>query len=96
MGIIDEATIAYLEERIDTTEAKIPKIEAIEAEVAELKEVTAKTNLDLMGMPDFRKLGVGLREDIDKKIEGVNTHKLTVSDTEPSNPQLNDLWVDIS
>lgn len=30
------------------------------------------------------------------KITGVNTAKITVSDTEPTNPAINDLWVDTS
>ncbi len=29
-----------------------------------------------------------------KKVEGVGTHKITVSDTEPSNPAIGDLWID--
>ena|SRR3990167_3055184 len=53
-------------------------------------------NINILGMPNFRKLAMGLRQDIDTKIEGVNTHRITVSATEPSNPTLNDLWVDTS
>lgn len=29
-------------------------------------------------------------------IEGVGTSKITVSDSEPSNPQTGDLWIDTS
>ena len=32
----------------------------------------------------------------DTRVIGVNTHKITVSDTAPVNPALYDLWVDIS
>lgn len=51
-------------------------------------------NIDVFGMPDFRKLAMGIREDLDTKITGIYTHKITVSATEPTGPQLNDLWVD--
>lgn len=53
-------------------------------------------NIDILGMPDFRKLAMGLQQQIDERIIGVGTHKLTVSSTAPSNPNLYDLWVDIS
>lgn len=53
-------------------------------------------NINILGMPDFRKLAMGLQQQIDERILGVNTHKLTVSATEPTNPALYDLWVDIS
>jgi hypothetical protein len=37
-----------------------------------------------------------LRKDVDVRIVGVNTQRLTVSAVAPVNPQLNDLWLDIS
>lgn len=37
-----------------------------------------------------------LQTELDTKIVGVNTHKITVSPTAPSDPALNDLWVDTS
>jgi hypothetical protein len=99
MGTVDNATIAYLEDRINTTESKIPTTEKLEEDliprVIEVAEVTAKKNLDIFDMPGLRKMGMGLRQDLDTKIEGVNVKKLTVSDTEPTNPQPNDLWIDI-
>jgi hypothetical protein len=49
-----------------------------------------------LGMPDFRKLAMGLQQQIDERIIGVNTHKLTVSATEPTSPSVGDLWVQIS
>jgi len=59
-----------------------------------------KKNIDLMGMPDFRKMGIGLRQDIDnleeKKVKGEGVKKITVSTTAPTNPNVGDLWVDIS
>lgn len=53
-------------------------------------------NIDILGMPLFRQLAMGLREDVDTKITGVFTHKITVAAVAPSNPVLNDLWVDTS
>lgn len=35
-----------------------------------------------------------LRVDVNTKVTGWGTHNITVSDTAPSNPSLNDLWVD--
>lgn len=90
-----------LRDMIRQVEEKIPKIEKYDdTELRELivnhfSENFAK-NIDMLGMPNFRQLATGLRQDLDTKIEGVNTHKLTVSATSPSNPQLNDLWLDIS
>lgn len=37
-----------------------------------------------------------MRKDIDSKVTGWGTHNLYVSATEPANPSLYDLWVDIS
>jgi hypothetical protein len=37
-----------------------------------------------------------MRKELDQKIWGINTQRLTVSATAPVNPQLNDLWYDIS
>ena len=103
MGMVDVATIAYLEDKMVQVESKIPEpvdVEKIKEqllpEVVEISKVTAQSNIDLMGMPNFRKLGVGLQQQIDERIMGVNTKKLTVATTAPSNPQLNDLWIDIS
>lgn len=55
-----------------------------------------KKNIDILGMPDFRKLAMGLQQQIDERIIGVNTHKLTVSATEPTSPSVGDIWLDIS
>lgn len=53
-------------------------------------------NINILGMPDFRKLAMGLQQQIDERILGVNTHKLTVSETEPVGSVDGDLWLDIS
>ncbi len=90
-----------LKEMIRQVEEKIPTFtpyndtELRELIVNHFSENFAK-NIDMLGMPNFRQLATGLRQDLDEKITGVNTHKLTVSATSPSNPQLNDLWLDIS
>ncbi len=45
------------------------------------------------GMPDFRKLGVGLQAQIDTKIEGVNVYRIIYSATEPTDARINDIWI---
>jgi len=49
-----------------------------------------KENINVLGMPDFRKLAMGLRQDIDA------IQLITVSTSPPSSPTVNDLWYDIS
>ncbi len=96
---VSPATVGYLEDLIKTVEAKVVDQEGMERLKGELlneMKIDVEKNIDIMGMPDFRKLSMGIQEDVATKIQGVNTHKLTVSSTEPTNPQLNDLWVDIS
>lgn len=90
-----------LREMIKQVEEKIPTFttyddtELRELIVNHFSENFAK-NIDMLGMPNFRQLATGLRADIDERIIGVNTNKLTVSATAPSNPQLNQLWLDVS
>lgn len=55
-----------------------------------------KKNIDILGMPDFRKLAMGLQQQIDNRIIGVGTLKVTVSATEPTSPNVGDLWVQTS
>lgn len=59
-----------------------------------------KKNIAVFNMPDFRRLAIGLREDIDQRVVGTSDNKtvpkITVSAMEPTNPKLYDLWVDIS
>jgi len=70
---IDESTIGYLEEKIDS------KIKSVKKEIPEpvdiegLKEFfrddfheNFKKNINIMGMPDFRKLAMGLQGQIDE------------------------------
>jgi hypothetical protein len=97
MGMVDVATIAYLEDSIKTVESKITAVEPETVEQFESKLEQSIKISNLKGeMSRLQRTDLGLRQDVDEKITGVNTHKLTVSATEPANPQLNDLWVDIS
>jgi len=78
----------------------IPKFKEIVKEVeknfSDSFSENFEKNMDIMGMPDFRKLGMGLQQQIDTRIIGDPTKKITISDTEPSNPSVGDLWVDTS
>jgi len=53
-------------------------------------------NVKAYTLKPMQQLAMGLQGQIDTKIEGVNTSKLTVASTAPSSPKLYDLWVDIS
>lgn len=69
--------------------------------IAEHSADIVMKNPELVGMPQFRAMTMGLRGDIDEiksnnYIIGEPTKKITVSDTEPPNPSVGDLWVDIS
>lgn len=86
--------IKTLVENIDIPEPV--DVEGLRKEFVEYFAQSFKKNIDTLGMPDFRQLGMGLRQDLDTKIEGVNTDKITVSTTAPTNPQLYDIWIDIS
>lgn len=70
-----ETMVAYLEDLIQSVDKKIPtpetpdsfraKVEAI-IQVSEVAWDSVKKNLDIMGMPDFRKLAMGLQAQIDE------------------------------
>ena len=78
---------------------KIPKVPDYKKLKKELEDYSAdhiSKKIDILGMPDWRKSVMGLQGQIDEKVKGVNTKKITISATEPSNPKLYDLWVDIS
>jgi hypothetical protein len=64
------------------------------------KDLADRIMPDLVGMPAFRAMGMGLRGDIDRleteKVTGIGTHKITVSAVEPTNPAVGDIWIDIS
>lgn len=89
--------IGAISKRVD--EIKIPSpvdVKKIEERLTSIFQEMFEHNIDILGMPNFRKLSMGLRQDIDTKVEGVYTSKITVSAVAPVNPKLNDLWVDIS
>lgn len=67
---IDTKTVAFIHERLNNFDKKLLEIKQVDVE--NIKEdlkghfgETFKKNIDIMGMPDFRKLAMGLREDID-------------------------------
>lgn len=96
---VDDATISYLEDRIekvkeqskaeaiDVIRKEIPHVDvaALKGELLNTLEVKAKEQIDIMGMPDFRKLGMGLQEQIDKiNSIGVGGSSLTIEETDGS------------
>lgn len=98
--VLDELKKDILTLQMSNAEAtdKIRKLPIVDERkiVKKIDDSTAKLEAKMFDMPDFRQMGIGLRADVDTKIQGVNTNKLTVSDTAPANPKLYDLWVDIS
>lgn len=63
----DPATIGYLEDKIDSI--KIPEqidVVALKEEVKNIFGEMFKHNIDTLGMPDFRKLAMGLQAQIDE------------------------------
>lgn len=65
------AEVGFLNDKVDNI--KIPDVPvldvpALKGELLNEMDVRAKKQIDIMGMPDFRKLGLGLREDVDRLI----------------------------
>jgi hypothetical protein len=92
-GFVDEATIAYLENEIEETRKSIPG----PFDPTELKEEFYR-EMDVIqevisGMPDFRKLGMGLQAQIDTKIEGVGVSRIIYSVTQPTDYRTGDIWI---
>jgi hypothetical protein len=91
-----------LREEISRVESKIPTVpapfnpEPLKEELRNEFQQNLEHNIDALGMPDFRKLGMGLQSQLDDKVTSYTTDKLTVSTTQPTNPQLYDLWLDIN
>ena len=98
--VLDELKKDILTLQMSNAEAndKIRKLPVVDERkiVKKISDSTAKLEAKMFDMPDFRQMGIGLRADLDTKIQGVNTDKLTVSDTAPANPKLYQLWYDIS
>lgn len=86
-----------LKKDIQRIESKVDgiKIPEVDTSVFLRKDEFAENfehNIDTLGMPDFRKLGMGLQQQIDEK-----QALITFSTTAPTgNLYLNRLWVDLS
>jgi hypothetical protein len=78
MGIIDEATIAYLEEEVKKAQADTDSFNRA------IGIVDQRTSFLINKASNLEK----------NKITGVGVNTITVSDTTPTNPQAGDLWID--
>lgn len=88
------AELGYLNDKLDNLD--IPEGndgEKIKEELRSEFMEQLEHNIDMLDMPDFRKLAVGLQDQIDKKITGVGVSRIIYSDTEPTNPQVGDIWI---
>ena len=97
----DVATVGYLEDKIESIKIPDPiNIEVLKTELTSTFQEQLEHNIDALGMPDFRKLAMGLRSDIDVRVVGDSDNrsipKLTVGYTAPTNPKLYDLWYDLN
>jgi hypothetical protein len=88
-GFVDEETIGYLEEKIDTVAKSIPVVPDLTDFYKEMDVIQEV----IKGMPDFRKLGMGLQDQIDKKITGINVNRIIYSVTEPTNQPVGTIWI---
>jgi hypothetical protein len=89
------AELGYIQDRLENLpEPTEPDYEALKDEIRNDFAIFLEHNTNVFDMPDFRKLSMGLQAQVDTKIEGVGVTKITVSDTEPDSPNVNDLWID--
>jgi hypothetical protein len=86
--LLNKINSIQLPREVDEKQIKLDLFNALKKDI--------NRDIEMLGMPDFRKLAMGLQQQIDERIIGVNTHKLTVSATEPTSPSVGDLWVQIS
>jgi hypothetical protein len=89
------AELGFVRDQVE----QLPKIEPIDQEVLK-KEINDGFKKDIavmqevvQGMPDFRKLGMGLQQQIDTKIEGVNVNRIIYSSTEPVGQPAGTIWI---
>jgi len=90
-GFVDDATIAYLEDKIDSIEIPEP-FDAEELKNEFYKEIAVIQEV-IQGMPDFRKLGMGLQAQLDTKITGINVNRIIYSLTEPTGQPTGTIWI---
>jgi hypothetical protein len=106
--IIEEYDATYLEEQIVAVRKKLQELKIpppyddskIREFVKNYFSENFEKNINLLGMPNFRQLAIGLRQDIDIRVVGDSDNKsipkLTVGYTEPVSPKLYDLWYDLN
>lgn len=85
----DPATIGYLEDKIDSI--KIPEqidVVALKEEVKNIFGEMFKHNINTIGMPDFRKLGMGLQQQIDELRSGTSNGGISLTDLSATAPLL--------
>ena len=87
-----------------TVDKEIEKVkkDIVKVAVKDSADLVMK-NPELITMPQFRAMGMGLRGDIDANTErfknyilGDGINKITVGAVEPTNPNIGDLWLDQS
>jgi hypothetical protein len=103
-GYVEKTLDSHKDDVLENVEEKLSeRTEALKKEFEDYIAQSFKKNIDIMGMPDFRKLAMGLQAQLDELSSGGTfwlngtpgaKNTLTVSSTEPTNPTLNDLWVD--
>jgi len=96
---IPETTVAYLEERIDSIKIPDPvDMQKIEDWSRNLFAELFEHNINTLGMPDFRKLAMGIRADVDLKVSGTSdagrTPFIYVQAEEPTGQKQGDIWID--
>lgn len=88
------AEIGFLNDKVDKIEIPKPfNPTDLEERLSSKFQEQLENNTNMLDMPNLRKMGIGLRQDLDTKVEGVGTTKITVSGTAPTNAKYGDLWV---
>src|SRR3990167_661609 len=85
-----DADLGYLEDLIKQIKKEIPEPlneEKLVEKILQRADVSFKKNIDMMGMPDFRKLAIGLNERIDNLSSGVTDHGLLTGLTDDDHTQ---------
>jgi hypothetical protein len=88
-----------LEKKVESI-PPLPDLKKFREEITNEFSENFENNINALGMLDFRKMGMGLRQDIDERVIGSSDNrtvpKLTVGYTAPTNPKLYDLWYDLN
>lgn len=65
---IPEVTVAYLEDKIEGVRKEIPpplEEKFLSEKITEITDARFQKNINILGMPDFRKLAMGIQEQVD-------------------------------